>query len=139
MYVESSRKFVESRGKDVESSQKYVESSGNHIEIIVYSQGGIVLSIHYDPKERIFHLRGKDTSYVMQIIKDGYLAHLYWGKRINNFHNKNPIRLIKRSFSPNPDPADPSFSLDTLPQEYPDRNTLLTEIQISELPPIKFN
>ncbi|MDP4104279.1 MAG: alpha-galactosidase [Bacillota bacterium] len=77
------------------------------------------MSIHYDPKERIFHLRGKDTSYVMQIIKDGYLAHLYWGKRINNFHNKNPIRLIKRSFSPNPDPADPSFSLDTLPQEYP--------------------
>ncbi|MDP4157930.1 MAG: glycoside hydrolase family 36 N-terminal domain-containing protein, partial [Bacillota bacterium] len=77
------------------------------------------MSIHYDPKERIFHLRGKDTSYVMQIIKDGYLAHLYWGKRINNFHNKNPIRLIKRGFSPNPDPADPSFSLDTLPQEYP--------------------
>jgi alpha-galactosidase len=56
---------------------------------------------------------------MMQIIKDGYLAHLYWGKRINNFYSKNPIRLIKRSFSPNPDPSDQTFSLDTLPQEYP--------------------
>jgi alpha-galactosidase len=77
------------------------------------------LSIHYDPKGKFFHLKGKDTSYLIQIIKDGYLAHLYWGKRINNFHSKNPIRFVKRSFSPNPDPSDPSFSLDTLPQEYP--------------------
>jgi alpha-galactosidase len=85
----------------------------------VFSQGGIVLSVHYDPKERIFHLRGKDTSYVIQIIRDGYLAHLYWGKRLNHFYSKNPIRFVKRGFSPNPEPSDQSFSLDTLPQEYP--------------------
>jgi alpha-galactosidase len=77
------------------------------------------LGIHFDSKERVFHLKGKDTSYVMQIIKDGYLAHLYWGKKIRSYHGSNPLSFINRGFSPNPDPFDQTFSLDTLPQEYP--------------------
>ena len=77
------------------------------------------VGIHFDRKERVFHLQGKDTSYVMQIIKDGYLAHLYWGKKIRSYRDSNPITFVKRGFSPNPDPSDRTFSLDTLPQEYP--------------------
>jgi alpha-galactosidase len=84
-----------------------------------HNQGGIELGIHFDPKERIFHLKSKDTSYVMQIIKDGYLAHLYWGKKLKEYHGSNSIRFVKRGFSPNPDASDQTFSLDTLPQEYP--------------------
>ncbi|MCQ6280749.1 alpha-galactosidase [Bacillus sp. EB600] len=77
------------------------------------------MGIHFDRKERVFHLQGKDTSYVMQINKDGYLAHLYWGKKIRSYRGSNPITFVKRGFSPNPDPSDLTFSLDTLPQEYP--------------------
>lgn len=75
--------------------------------------------IHYDPAQKVFHLKGKNTSYCMQVIRDGYLAHLYWGKKIQRYHNSNPIRFVNRGFSPNPDPMDRKFSLDTLPQEYP--------------------
>lgn len=77
------------------------------------------MGIHFNSKEGIFHLQGKNTSYVMQIIRDGYLAHLYWGKKLGNYHGSHPLRFVKRGFSPNPDPSDLTFSLDTLPQEYP--------------------
>jgi alpha-galactosidase len=77
------------------------------------------MGIDYDLKQRVFHLHGKDTSYCMQIVRDGFLAHLYWGKKVNSYHGSNPLVFVNRGFSPNPDPTDRTFSLDTLPQEYP--------------------
>lgn len=77
------------------------------------------MGILYDSHGKIFHLQGKDTSYVMQIVREGYLSHLYWGKKIRSFHNSNPLSFVNRGFSPNPVPSDRTFSLDTLPQEYP--------------------
>lgn len=77
------------------------------------------MTIYFDEENKIFHLQGKGTSYVMQVIRDGYLSHLYWGKKINFYHKSNPIAFIDRGFSPNPDAKDRTFSLDTIPQEYP--------------------
>lgn len=77
------------------------------------------MGIYFDSEQKIFHLQGSTMSYCMQIIRDGYLAHLFWGKKINRVYVSNPIQFVKRSFSPNPDPSDRTFSLDTLPQEYP--------------------
>lgn len=78
------------------------------------------MGITYNEADRVFHLQAGDTSYAMQIYKDGYLAHLYWGKKVNKI---NPEELIikreRPSFSANPDVNDKVFSLDTLPQEYP--------------------
>ncbi|WP_062352482.1 alpha-galactosidase [Bacillus kwashiorkori] len=76
------------------------------------------MGIFYDKELNLFHLKGKDTSYVMQIIRDGYLAHRYWGKLVNEFSEES-ITYMYRPFSPNPDKTDRKFSLDTLPQEYP--------------------
>ncbi|HEX7056061.1 MAG TPA: alpha-galactosidase [Bacilli bacterium] len=67
----------------------------------------------------MFHLQTKDTSYVLQIVKNGYLAHVYWGKKVQRYDQSRPLRFGNRAFSPNPDPQDQDFSLDTLPQEYP--------------------
>ncbi|WP_160719676.1 alpha-galactosidase [Bacillus sp. USDA818B3_A] len=77
------------------------------------------MTIQFDSEHKIFHLKGKNTSYVMQVIRDGYLVHLYWGERIKNYRKSNPIVFIDRGFSPNPDPLDRTFSLDTIPHEYP--------------------
>lgn len=77
------------------------------------------MSILIDNEKRLFHLRGKKTSYVIQIIREGYLAHRYWGKRIQHYNSSNELIFQDRVFSPNPDPNDRTFSLDTLPQEYP--------------------
>ena len=77
------------------------------------------MGIYYDEKYKVFHLQTPGSSYCMQIIRDGYLGHLYWGKRIAVYRNCLPFDFIDRGFSPNPDPADRKFSLDNLPQEYP--------------------
>ncbi len=77
------------------------------------------MAIHFDSKKKTFHLQAKDTSYVMGIVRDGYLLHLYWGRKINDFNHSNEIQLVDRGFSGNPYKEDRTFSLDTLPQEYP--------------------
>lgn len=77
------------------------------------------MGIQFDEQSKVFHLQAKDTSYVMKIIRDGYLSHLYWGKKVKNYHHSNDLQYLDRAFSGNPDPTDRTFSLDTLPQEYP--------------------
>ena len=60
------------------------------------------MAIQFDSKNKIFHLQAKDTSYVMEIVRDGYLLHLYWGRKINEYHHSNHIQLLDRGFSGNP-------------------------------------
>ena len=77
------------------------------------------MTVHYDEKQQTFHLQTNSTSYVIEIAKDGYLTHRYWGERLRRYAGAIPLRYMDRAFSPNPVPADRTFSLDTLPQEYP--------------------
>ncbi|GKU81852.1 alpha-galactosidase [Niallia sp. NCCP-28] len=77
------------------------------------------MGIHFDEQKKIFHLSAKDTSYAMEILKENYLVHLYWGKKVQSFGNSNPLQFLDRAFSGNPNKEDRTFSLDTTPQEYP--------------------
>ncbi|WP_139693751.1 alpha-galactosidase [Sporolactobacillus terrae] len=74
--------------------------------------------IIYDSKKRCIHLQTKHSSYVMQV-DNGYLLHLYWGKRINHYLGSRPVIKAPRSFAPYADPKHRGFSLSTLPLEYP--------------------
>ena len=76
------------------------------------------MSIQIDKEKLLFHIQGRETSYVMQVINDGYLAHLYYGKRVNKYRGSNKIIFMDRGFAPNPTSDDRTFSLDTIPQEY---------------------
>lgn len=77
------------------------------------------MTITYHEEQRTFHLQAQDTSYVIEIVKNGYLANRYYGKRIAEYGGASRHPYRNRAFSPNPDSSDPNFSLDTLPQEYP--------------------
>lgn len=77
------------------------------------------MDIIYDERTRCFHLRNKHVSYIMKVMSGGFLAHLYWGRRIEHYHESNEILLYDRGFCANPYPEDRTLSLDTLPQEYP--------------------
>lgn len=77
------------------------------------------MNIYFDEKEKIFHLQNKNMSYIMQVMEGGYLVHLYWGRKIKEYHKSNPIIFVDRGFSPNPDSNNRTFSLDTIPNEYP--------------------
>ncbi|PKG25592.1 alpha-galactosidase [Niallia nealsonii] len=76
------------------------------------------MGIHFDEQKKIFHLSAKDASYAMEILKENYLVHLYWGKKVQAFGNSNPLQFLDRAFSGNPNKEDRTFSLDTTPQEY---------------------
>ena len=77
------------------------------------------MAILYDEERKIFHLQTRKSSYVMQVVRDKYLSHLYWGRRVEQYRGSRAIIWKDRGFAPNPDDTDRTFSLDTLPQEYP--------------------
>ncbi|WP_062047629.1 alpha-galactosidase [Bacillus sp. JCM 19034] len=76
------------------------------------------MAITFENETKTFHIQSDHTSYILQVY-NGYLAHLYWGKRVNSYNHGTALRFKDRSFSPNPDKNEPFFSLDTMPQEYP--------------------
>lgn len=77
------------------------------------------MAIIYDEAQSIFHLQTQASSYVMQVVRGKYLSHLYWGRRVEQYRGSRAIIWKDRGFAPNPDDTDRTFSLDTLPQEYP--------------------
>lgn len=75
------------------------------------------MAIIYDENAQSFHLKTKGSSYLMKIYRDGYLAHLYYGRRLNV--NDVELRFEERAHIMNDDPEDRVFSPETMPQEYP--------------------
>lgn len=77
------------------------------------------MSIYYDQKEQVFHLQTPNTSYIMKVVKQKYLAHVYWGRKIHtpDMGNAQLNRLI--GFSATTDNDDKTYSLDFVCQEYP--------------------
>ncbi|PTV93062.1 alpha-galactosidase [Halanaerobium saccharolyticum] len=78
------------------------------------------MSIKFDLKKKIFHLKNEEISYVIKILKNGQLGHLYWGKKI-----KKAERLARYDISQHrPYEAyalkdDTGFILENIAREYP--------------------
>ena len=77
--------------------------------------------IDFDKATGVFHLHNDKVSYVLQVVRDRYLLHRYWGRPLKKFRDTAPMQSIDRAFSPQPAayPNERTFSLDVLPQEYP--------------------
>lgn len=82
------------------------------------------MSIIYNPNKKIFSLHTRNTTYQMMIDQHGYLLHLYYGAKNKGFMDYM-LMYADRGFSGNPYVAgnDRTYSLDTLPQEYPTLGT----------------
>lgn len=77
------------------------------------------MSIIYDKSQKSFILQGKETTYIIKVIKDKYLSHIYWGNRIDNPVIDTMINGSGRSSFHGMSDDDWSFSLDIRPIEYP--------------------
>lgn len=77
------------------------------------------MSIEYSPETLSFHIKSRDTSYVIRIDNGKHPTSLYWGRKLRAWNGSKGDAQVDRPFTPNPDPMRPFFSLDTLPQEYP--------------------
>ncbi|MDR6550526.1 alpha-galactosidase [Paenibacillus qinlingensis] len=78
------------------------------------------MPILYDEAHQLFHLMTAQTSYAFQVTQWGLLAHTYWGKKVrtDNLHRNLELRA-RSTVSPRPDPSEPAYSPDTIPQEFP--------------------
>lgn len=82
------------------------------------------MTITFDQQSGIFHLQTERTSYVMGLVNNQYLAHMYWGSKVRGTNAGSLLALKGRcSFSPSTDPLDGTVSLDTMPLEYPTYGT----------------
>ncbi|RBW67928.1 alpha-galactosidase [Bacillus taeanensis] len=77
------------------------------------------MGIRFDKEKEIFHLQAKNTSYVIKLLHSKYVCHMYWGRKVRDYHEPDALRFLDRAFSGNPNPEDRTFSLDTQPFEYP--------------------
>lgn len=75
--------------------------------------------ITFDEKNKVFHLHNDDISYLMSVEDGDTLSHLYFGKRVKNYHGQLRYPRVDRGFSGNlPGSLDRTFSRDSLPKEY---------------------
>ena len=78
------------------------------------------MGIIYCEKDRTFTLQTKNTTYQMQVDRYGFLLHLYYGKKTDTCMDYL-LTYYDRGFSGNPYDVgeDRTYSMDTLPQEFP--------------------
>lgn len=78
------------------------------------------MGIIINKQKKTFLLQSKNSSYLMQVVKDKYLAHVYWGEKLpEQLNMENAILLRNLAFSANTELEDRSYSLDYVRQEYP--------------------
>lgn len=80
------------------------------------------MNISYNEQESTFLLSNEHITYIFSIEEKRYLMHRYFGRRIQSYHKSNQPYFFDRGFCSNPIAENRTFSLDTLPQEYPDMN-----------------
>lgn len=78
------------------------------------------MPIVYNKKEKVFNLQTPNTSYVIGVLKEKYLLHLYYGKKIENYDNfEENLPVRKGTNLMGDDIEDFPYSTDSLPMEYP--------------------
>lgn len=82
------------------------------------------MAIIYNPNKKIFSLHTRNTTYQMMADRYGYLLHLYYGSANKGLMDYT-LAYADRGYSGQPYEAgnDRTYSLDTLPQEYPTLGT----------------
>ena len=78
-----------------------------------------IMSINYNENFKTFHLRTKNTSYVLKVMETGHLSHLYWGRKLKADNLEYFVR--RRGFGSFVADTDniSGFQLELIPQEYP--------------------
>ena len=78
------------------------------------------MPIIYHETTKTFHLQNAHLSYVMQVLKNGQLGQLYFGKHVHDRVDFSYlVETSPRAMAVCPFEDDMSFSMDHLKQEFP--------------------
>lgn len=82
------------------------------------------MSIIFHEKTKVFHLQNDSISYLMMVLPNGQMGHLYFGKRIHDREGfENLLETAPRPMSSCAFEGDKSFSLEHVKQELPSYGT----------------
>lgn len=84
------------------------------------------MQIHINNSTKEFHLTNEKISYILKVLDNGQMGHLYYGKKIrqrDNFSHMLQISSQENAVTPNSIADRKGFSLDLLKQEYPSFGT----------------
>ena len=76
------------------------------------------MNITYNEKERSFRLDAKDTSYMFKIVDEGYLLHVYYGRKVPDEDLGYLLRLDESPQTPSTNNRERATFMDTYPFEY---------------------
>ena len=76
--------------------------------------------INFFEEQNIFHLKNEEISYVIKILKNGQLGHLYWGKKIEKAERLDRYDISQhRPYEAYALKDDTGFILENIAREYP--------------------
>ncbi|MGN0331754.1 MAG: alpha-galactosidase [Lachnospiraceae bacterium] len=77
------------------------------------------MGIRFDEEKKVFKLDTKDTTYIIGLSEEGYLGHVYYGKRLQKTGGSYLLRIDEYPFTPTRNKREKGAFLDTFPMEYP--------------------
>lgn len=77
------------------------------------------MSILYDEQNRMFKLDTVHTTYMIGLSDEGYVGHVYYGRRLEGFWGKYLLRVQETPFTPSVNKREKNSFLDCFPMEYP--------------------
>lgn len=77
------------------------------------------MGIHFNEERRVFKLDTEHTTYLIGLTVEGYVGHVYYGRRLQNIGGLGLLRIQEHPFTPSKNKREKSAFLDSFPTEYP--------------------
>lgn len=77
------------------------------------------MGIQFDEKKQLFKMDTDHTTYVIGLSPEGYVGHVYYGRRLGKLCKNALLRMEEKPFTPSANKRDKSAFLDFYPMEYP--------------------
>lgn len=77
------------------------------------------MGIKYVEEKKIFHMDTKRTTYLIGLSPEGYVGHIYYGRRLRSEGSSYLLRMEEAPFTPSVREREKASFLDSFPTEYP--------------------
>ncbi|MDY2628977.1 MAG: alpha-galactosidase [Lachnospiraceae bacterium] len=77
------------------------------------------MGINFNKQKKLFYLNTQNTSYVIGLTEEGYVGHVYYGKKLKSPGGRYLLRAEEFPFTPSENKREKSSFLDSFPMEYP--------------------
>lgn len=81
------------------------------------------MGITYVEEKRMFHLNTRRTTYLIGLSPEGYIGHIYYGRRLHNEASNTLLRMEEPPYTPSVREREKASFLDYFPMEYPTGGT----------------